>query len=412
VTVNGGSEVEIRRRFKDKFRRHRRKSRPKKKFFTNLDISSTKKDFASSKKSGNYYRKSVDNYTIKLLKNNACFLRAESFNIRLYNNLFNGALPLVVNSTRYKKVQIRRFLRRKGYDWQKIVLAFKVFKRRIGIAFLLFFPVLAQDEDPNPDSPTPVLLSEPDSTRAMTQAARLKTRRGKQLRFPNEAFALGSEMRRFYVSNVELLKDEGAGSFRVYIEDSKGQKIPFPGFGSAFGSGIRRRLRADRSNSLTRSVFARLSGRLAATITLFDVPAANWFYKEALYGDAQLRHRVAWALSQIWVVSGVDTQQSSWMIAVPSAALSRNAFGNWRTLMQEMTLNPAMGNYLDMAIDAHKPERKLRARDFAAFQRSGCSCSIRTAPAARRRRQSDSDLHAGRRSIILRRSLPAGRSAK
>ena len=77
-------------------------------------------------------------------------------------------------------------------------------------------------------------------------------------------------------------------------------------------------------------------------------PVQNWFFKEAFYGDSQLRHRVAWALSQIWVVSGVDTQQSSWMLAY-FKVLANNAFGNYRTLMKELTLNPAMGNYLDMA---------------------------------------------------------------
>ncbi len=76
-------------------------------------------------------------------------------------------------------------------------------------------------------------------------------------------------------------------------------------------------------------------------------PVQNWFFKEAFYGDAQLRHRVAWALAQMWVVSGVDTQQSRWMIEYHKI-LSRTAFGNYRTLMKEMTLNPAMGNYLDM----------------------------------------------------------------
>ncbi|HXF42395.1 MAG TPA: DUF1800 domain-containing protein [Pyrinomonadaceae bacterium] len=77
-------------------------------------------------------------------------------------------------------------------------------------------------------------------------------------------------------------------------------------------------------------------------------PVQKWFFKEAFYGDAQLRHRVAWALSQIWVVSGVDTQQSSWMLEY-FKILAKNAFGNYRDLMREMTLNPAMGNYLDMA---------------------------------------------------------------
>jgi uncharacterized protein (DUF1800 family) len=76
-------------------------------------------------------------------------------------------------------------------------------------------------------------------------------------------------------------------------------------------------------------------------------PIQNWFFREAFYGEPQLRHRVAWALSQIWVISGVDTQQSSWMITYHQQ-LSKNAFGNWRQLMLDMTLNPGMGNYLDM----------------------------------------------------------------
>jgi uncharacterized protein (DUF1800 family) len=74
-----------------------------------------------------------------------------------------------------------------------------------------------------------------------------------------------------------------------------------------------------------------------------------WFYREALYGDPQLKHRVAWTLGQIWVISGAngDTQQSSHMIAYHQL-LSKSAFGNWRTLMYDMTVNPGMGNYLDM----------------------------------------------------------------
>lgn len=76
-------------------------------------------------------------------------------------------------------------------------------------------------------------------------------------------------------------------------------------------------------------------------------PVQNWFFKEAFYGDSQLRHRVSWALSQMWVISGSTTQQSSWMIAYHKI-LSQNAFGNYRQLMKEVTVNPAMGNYLDM----------------------------------------------------------------
>ncbi len=72
----------------------------------------------------------------------------------------------------------------------------------------------------------------------------------------------------------------------------------------------------------------------------------RWFYSQAFYGDQQLRHRVAWSLSQIWVVSAYQGLPYAFMYY--HRILARNAFGNYRQIMKEMTLNPAMGNYLDM----------------------------------------------------------------
>ena len=77
------------------------------------------------------------------------------------------------------------------------------------------------------------------------------------------------------------------------------------------------------------------------------VPLQTWFFKEAMYGNAQLRHRMAWALGQIWVTSGNTVQQSSHAIAYHKI-LSANAFGNYRQLMHDATLSPTMGHYLDM----------------------------------------------------------------
>jgi uncharacterized protein (DUF1800 family) len=89
----------------------------------------------------------------------------------------------------------------------------------------------------------------------------------------------------------------------------------------------------------------------------------NWLMQEAFYGDAQLRHRVANALSQIWVTSGVDIQQSSHMVEWHKI-LSRNAFGNWRTLMKEMTLSPTMGDYLDMIRSTKNNPNENYAREI------------------------------------------------
>ncbi len=76
-------------------------------------------------------------------------------------------------------------------------------------------------------------------------------------------------------------------------------------------------------------------------------PLQQWFFKEAFYGGSPLKHRTVWALSQIWVNSGVSIQQASHMIAYHKI-LSNNAFGNYRDLMYQMTLSPTMGDYLDM----------------------------------------------------------------
>ena len=123
-------------------------------------------------------------------------------------------------------------------------------------------------------------------------------------------------------------------------------------------------------------------------------PLQNRFFVNALYGADQLRQRVAFALHQIIVVSGVEITQPSWM-APYLQILDRNAFGNYRQLLYEITLNPAMGNYLDVNGNTRtQPERELRARDPAAvLDRHGQAESDGT-PAARRRRAADPDLHA------------------
>lgn len=75
------------------------------------------------------------------------------------------------------------------------------------------------------------------------------------------------------------------------------------------------------------------------------------FFQNALNTQAssdQLRQRVSFALHQILVISGRDITQPSWMSPYLQT-IDRNAFGNFRQLLYEMTLNPGMGAYLDMA---------------------------------------------------------------
>jgi uncharacterized protein (DUF1800 family) len=71
------------------------------------------------------------------------------------------------------------------------------------------------------------------------------------------------------------------------------------------------------------------------------------FFSNALFGHDQLRQRVAFALSEILVTSAVDVPLPSWMRGYQQL-LYRSAFGNFRQLLYDVTLNPAMGRFLDM----------------------------------------------------------------
>ena len=72
----------------------------------------------------------------------------------------------------------------------------------------------------------------------------------------------------------------------------------------------------------------------------------SW-WNNAVYGKDQLRQRVAYALSQILVISDqTDLGGQARGLASYYDLLSRHAFGNYKDLLLEMTLHPCMGFYL------------------------------------------------------------------
>lgn len=332
--------------------------------------------------------------------------------------------------------------------------------------------------DPNPDSPRPVLLSESNSDRVL--AVRGKNARGALPARAQQTFIPGANsVITLFVTNVDLMSDEGANAFRFYLAHQNGnvyelqtesisqvtktvyalnvrlyeqanyREQPTPtgdalifvtwrglmsnvlriGLGTTGGeikipnvqklaaenttkTGSANRVdyfySGDRVRFMEQAAFGpspaldlrirRLGLRtwlaeqfempyptlpypniaLAATnppsnctLTTDHVcyrlyytlqPLQQWFFKEAIYGNSLLRHRTAWALSQILVTSGVTIKQSSHMIAYHKI-LSKNAFGNYRTLLNEMTLNPAMGDYLDMVRSTKNNPNENYARE-------------------------------------------------
>lgn len=74
------------------------------------------------------------------------------------------------------------------------------------------------------------------------------------------------------------------------------------------------------------------------------------WWLDAVDGEDQLRQRVAFALSQLLVVSDVGFTLGNAQYGVTNYydILRKNAFGNYRELLEQVTLNPVMGIYLSM----------------------------------------------------------------
>jgi uncharacterized protein (DUF1800 family) len=76
---------------------------------------------------------------------------------------------------------------------------------------------------------------------------------------------------------------------------------------------------------------------------------ADSFYKQAATGQDQLRQRVAWALSQVFVTTMADNWFNFYFkrgIASYMDTLKRDAFAPYGTVLQDVTVHPMIANYL------------------------------------------------------------------
>ena len=74
------------------------------------------------------------------------------------------------------------------------------------------------------------------------------------------------------------------------------------------------------------------------------------FWQQSIAGPDQLRQRVKYALSELMVVSSSNFSVQSMPRGEANYydLLGNDAFGNFRTLLQDVTLNPMMGQFLSM----------------------------------------------------------------
>ncbi len=84
----------------------------------------------------------------------------------------------------------------------------------------------------------------------------------------------------------------------------------------------------------------------------FVYPRLQIWWETALHAPDQLRQRMAFALSEIMVISDSDgLGLSDYQKAVTSYydVLVKHSLGNYRDLLEEVTLHPAMGDFLSMS---------------------------------------------------------------
>ena len=99
----------------------------------------------------------------------------------------------------------------------------------------------------------------------------------------------------------------------------------------------------------TRTLVQRMCGNYMALDGEFIVARNSAWWATVIYSEDQLRQRVAFALSEILVTSEMGALRTAqYGLADYYDVLVRNALGNYRDLLGEVTRHPAMGRYLSM----------------------------------------------------------------
>jgi uncharacterized protein (DUF1800 family) len=98
-----------------------------------------------------------------------------------------------------------------------------------------------------------------------------------------------------------------------------------------------------------------------------DSHVMNTFWRQAATAPDQLRQRVAFALSQIFVVSLTNDAVSEHRRGVASYldTLGRQAFGNYRDLLEAVTLHPMMGLFLSHLRNQKESGNRVPDQNYA-----------------------------------------------
>jgi len=115
-----------------------------------------------------------------------------------------------------------------------------------------------------------------------------------------------------------------------------------------------------------------LQNQFASTVTPYPAPRPNdsvnnvqqSFFLNAIAGGDQLRMRTALALNELWVISA-DTVSDPLGYTNYLRTLSSDALGNYLNVMTDVTLTPAMGNFLNMVNNDAPPPGEHANENYA-----------------------------------------------
>jgi uncharacterized protein (DUF1800 family) len=115
-----------------------------------------------------------------------------------------------------------------------------------------------------------------------------------------------------------------------------------------------------------------LKNQIASTVTPYPDPRPNdsvnnvqqSFFLNAIAGGDQLRMRTTLALNELWVVSS-NTVNDPLGYTNYLRTLSKDALGNYLSVMTDVTLTPAMGNFLNMVNNDAPPPGEHANENYA-----------------------------------------------
>jgi uncharacterized protein (DUF1800 family) len=112
---------------------------------------------------------------------------------------------------------------------------------------------------------------------------------------------------------------------------------------------------------------AAIDAVISSGVSLSDNHITNSFWRMAATGNDQLRQRVVFGLSQIFVVSLVDTTVQRYRRGVASYLdmLGREVFGNYRSLIEAVARHPMMGIYLSHMKNRKEATNRVPDQNFA-----------------------------------------------